>query len=118
MNKYDICTSNKIVNGKQCTIVWHVDDLKILHVNPNVVTDIMKQLELKYGTMSVTCGTKHTYVGINFKFDQDGTVQIKMCDCIKECIDEFPEEIKTSLTSPVATPLFDVNEDCEKLSKE
>jgi hypothetical protein len=86
-NEYDICTANKVINGKQCTIVWHVDDLKISHINPNVVTSVIKQLELKYGTMSVTRGTKHTYVGINFNFKQDGTVQIEMHNYIKECIE-------------------------------
>jgi hypothetical protein len=118
INEYDICTANKIINGKQCTIVWHVDDLKISHVDPNVVTTIIKQLELKYGAMSITRGAKHTYVGINFEFNKNGTVQIEMHDYIKECIDEFPEEIKSSSNSPAAAHLFDVNDDCNKLSKE
>ena len=26
INPYDTCVANKLVNGKQCTIVWHVDD--------------------------------------------------------------------------------------------
>jgi hypothetical protein len=29
INPYDFCMANKIINGKQCTIMWHVDDLKI-----------------------------------------------------------------------------------------
>ena len=28
INPYDRCTANKIVNGKQMTIVWHVDDVE------------------------------------------------------------------------------------------
>ena len=35
-NPYDPCIANKIVNGKQMTIVWHVDDLKSSHVDPRV----------------------------------------------------------------------------------
>ena len=27
MNDYDECTFNKMINGKQCTIQFHVDDL-------------------------------------------------------------------------------------------
>ena len=27
INQYDWCVANKIVNGEQLTIVWHVDDL-------------------------------------------------------------------------------------------
>ena len=30
-NKYDMCTFNKMVNGKQITVQFHVDDLKVSH---------------------------------------------------------------------------------------
>jgi hypothetical protein len=33
INPYDWCVANKMIDGKQCTIVWHVDDLKISHVD-------------------------------------------------------------------------------------
>ena len=46
-NEYDKCVANKIINGKQCTIIWHVDDLKISHVEQKVVNDIIKKLEDK-----------------------------------------------------------------------
>ena len=32
-NPYDWCVINKVINGDQCTIGWHVDDLKISHVD-------------------------------------------------------------------------------------
>jgi len=32
LNGYDRCITNKIINSKQCKIIWHVDDLKISHV--------------------------------------------------------------------------------------
>ena len=38
VNPYDPCVANKIVNGSQCTIVWHVDDLKVSHKDEGVVT--------------------------------------------------------------------------------
>ena len=28
LNPYDKCVANKNIEGKQCTIIWHVDDLK------------------------------------------------------------------------------------------
>ena len=33
INPYDSCVVNKTINGTQCMIVWHVDDLKISHVS-------------------------------------------------------------------------------------
>ena len=32
LNPHDTCVANKTVDGHQCTIVWHVDDLKISHI--------------------------------------------------------------------------------------
>ncbi len=42
INPYDPCFANKIINGKQCTILWHVDNLKISHVDAEVVSGIIK----------------------------------------------------------------------------
>ena len=33
-NKYDDCVVNKVINGSQMTVVWHMDDLKVSHVDP------------------------------------------------------------------------------------
>ena len=38
INPYDPCVANKMVNGAQCTVYWHVDDLKVFHVDEAVVT--------------------------------------------------------------------------------
>ena len=34
LNPYDTCVANKVIDGKQCTIAWYVDDNKISHVQP------------------------------------------------------------------------------------
>jgi hypothetical protein len=31
LNQYDPCVANKMVNGHQLTVSWHVDDLKVSH---------------------------------------------------------------------------------------
>ena len=37
--------ANCMIEGKQCTIAWYVDDTKISHVDPKVVTRIFQELE-------------------------------------------------------------------------
>jgi hypothetical protein len=32
VNPYDRCVVNKVIKGKQCIIIWHVDDLKLSHI--------------------------------------------------------------------------------------
>ena len=41
LNPYDACVANKEINGSQCTIIWHVDDLKISHNDPKVVDSVL-----------------------------------------------------------------------------
>ena len=33
INPYDPCVANKMMNGKQQTIFWNVDDCKLSHIN-------------------------------------------------------------------------------------
>jgi hypothetical protein len=41
--------ANKIVNGKQMTLCWHVDDMKVSHFERNKVDNMInKWLRLKY----------------------------------------------------------------------
>ena len=39
VNPYDPHVANKQVDGHQMTVVWHVDDLKVLHKNPEEITN-------------------------------------------------------------------------------
>ena len=43
-NKFDECTFNKMINGYQCTIQVHVDDLKLSHVEQIELNKIINQL--------------------------------------------------------------------------
>ena len=36
INSYEICVANLIVNGEQQTLTWHVDDIMLSHVNPQL----------------------------------------------------------------------------------
>ena len=38
LNPYDSCVTNKTINGKQLTLIWHVDNIKANHVEAEVVT--------------------------------------------------------------------------------
>ena len=45
INPYDPCVANKMIDRKQITVCWHVDDLKILCVDVNEVTKTIQCLE-------------------------------------------------------------------------
>jgi len=46
---YGWCVMNKSIEGKQCTVLWHVDDIKISHVSKNFVSNVIDYLSSRYG---------------------------------------------------------------------
>jgi hypothetical protein len=52
-------------------IVWHMGDLKISHVDPNVVGQIIRQLEAEFGNeapLSITRGKLQDYHGTRIDY--------------------------------------------------
>ncbi len=43
INPYDPCIANKMVNGSQMTIRWHVDDLMMSHLKQEEIMQVDKR---------------------------------------------------------------------------
>ena len=117
-NPYDWCGVNKVINGSQCTIVWHVDDLMISHKDHHVVTEIIRRLSDKYGIMmplTVNRGKVHEHLCMNFNFELIGEAQISMYQYIYSIIDGASDEYKVSsrehrvaIETPAPSNLYEV----------
>ena len=70
LNPYDRCVCNKLIKGKQCTIVFYVDDNKISHLDSNVVTDVIDIISKYFGELTVTRGSTHNILGMDLTFDK------------------------------------------------
>ena len=44
VNPYDPCVVNKMINGSQMTVTWHVDELKISHKESTEVKKFIRAL--------------------------------------------------------------------------
>jgi hypothetical protein len=122
INPYDRCVANKVINGKQCTIVWYVDDNKVSHVDPIVVTEVIDIMKGHFGDLTVSRGKKHRFLGMNIELTDDRKLKIEMKDQLQETVDMFTQleekEITETVTSPARPNLRDVNEECDKLTGE
>ena len=49
LNTYDKCTENKMINGKQCTIQWYVDNNKVIHVSADVIKEVIYITKIVFG---------------------------------------------------------------------
>ena len=66
VNPYDPCVANKMVNGHQMTVCWHVDDLKVSHKEESAVTSLAMKLSELYGSKTTICrGKVHEYLGMD-----------------------------------------------------
>ena len=61
-NKYDNCVVNKTINGHQMTVGWHVDNLKVSHIDVKEVGKSILQMEEAFSAdapLSVSRGKTH-----------------------------------------------------------
>jgi hypothetical protein len=101
-NPKDICVFNKEVQGVQCTITLHVDDLMVTSINEKLIDEVMDTLKSKYerpdAKLDVKEGNIHNYLGMTFDFTVNGKVKITMKKYVSELI------IFTSIKGNAATP--------------
>ena len=109
INPYDKCVANKQINGKQCTIVWYVDDVKISHAEEKVVRQVISDIERPFGKMNVTIGKEHEYLGMKVRITDDRKIEIDMREQIDEILESFGYNIEDGASTPAARHLMMVN---------
>jgi hypothetical protein len=112
VNDYDECTSNKMINGKQCTIQFHVDDLKISHVKQSVLDHIIDQINAEFGTvkkLAASYGKIHEYLGMTIDYSEDGKVKLTMYDYVEDILVEAPDDMDGTAVTVASDHLFTVN---------
>ena len=80
-----------------------MDDNKLSHKDPNIVTNILSKIEAKFPGHVITRGKDHVFLGIKFKFLDDQKVELNLSEYIEEAINESGLCIDQNATSPQAT---------------
>ena len=75
---------NKIIDGKQMTIAWHVDDLKVSHHDPAKIDELTKYLALIYGKITMKHGRVHDYLGMMLDYREKGKFKVMMKEYAKK----------------------------------
>ena len=77
-NAVDPCVLNRVVDGKQSTLLLHVDDIMVLSEIAGESKELYSYLESKFGKVSLHEGIKHNYLGMTFDFSSIGRVTVTM----------------------------------------
>ena len=123
INPYDPCIANRIVNGKQHTVSWHVDDLKSSHVDSKINDDFIQWIRTMYEDVTPvkpSRGKKHDYLAMSFDYSTPGAVVICMKKYIEKMLQEFPypNDIKGKAKTPAGEHLFIINDKGEYIGDE
>ena len=119
INPYDSCVANKDIDGQQCTITWHVDDLKISHFEEQVVRLIIQKIQDNFGQhseLSMHIGKRHDYLGMILDFTTPGVLEIDMSDYIQVILQDTPANLCGTSMVPAAKHLFTTRPDAPKIS--
>jgi hypothetical protein len=111
LSPYYSCVTNKVIHGKQMTICWHIDNLNVLHEDPQKVTAFGKFLNKMYRiSVLLHRGNVHNHLRMIFDYSHKGKVMVNTTEYIKNMISDFPEEIIGTKTSPASDHLFEVRD--------
>ena len=114
-NEYDMCTFNKMVNGEQVTVQFHVDDLKVSHKDQAVLDDFLDELRSEFGQeyeLAENKGLVHEYLGITINYSIASKLVFTMFNYLEDVIVKATEDLKNSRPYyPGNNRLFKVDED-------
>jgi hypothetical protein len=123
INPYDPCVANKVVEGKQLTVCWHIDDLKASHMDPTAIDSFAEWAKKLYGSigeLKVHRGKIHEYLGMKLDSSEPGKLKVDMVDYVQSMLNSFPQECHkgAQVASPWNENLFKVHPKSPKLPLE
>ena len=84
---------NNIIKVKHCPILWCVNDLKMLHVDSDVIYRVFSDIDAEYGNianMTITRGEIQKYLGMTKDYFFPSKIKFSMDDYIGKIIDNLP----------------------------
>ena len=108
-----------IFKVKQCTIIWHDNDLKTLRVDYDVISHVLADIDTVYGKiakMTITWGNIYKYLWTNINYFSPGKVTLAIVGSIGNMLDNIPEDIKWESATTDTHHIFVTAEDATKLS--
>ena len=102
-----------MVNGYQCTIQVHVDDLKLSHVQQEELNKIICQLNDVFGSdgdlLTALYRKIHEYMEMIIDWTIEGNVVFTMYGYLEDSLAEAPPDFDGEDVTPAISELFSVN---------
>jgi hypothetical protein len=114
-NIVDPCVFNKMVNGKQLTILLYVDDLLAMCEQEGPIMEFVQSLKDKFDNdVKYSMERDLSYLGMHLKIEQ-GRIEISMKSYVEALINEY--SITGVAASPAKSNLFSIDKSSKLLSE-
>ena len=87
LNLYDWCIINKIINSKQCTILWYVNNVKISYIDDTVIKKIIgkfNQVYRKKPSLTINREKIYNYLGMKLDYSTKEKISIYIKNYIEQ----------------------------------
>ena len=108
VNPYNLCVFNKVYEGEQVTVIFHVDDLLGVCILSEASEDLNEVLIKKYKKVKVTREKVHPYLSMIMNFKSPGVVTVANPGCMSDLVKEYGES--TPMSTLADENLFNVRE--------
>ena len=121
VNPHDPCVAKKTMHGKQLTITWHVDNIKVSCKDKLAVDEFIQLIQDEcenFTKVNPSRGKIHNCLAMTLDCNDKG--KVKMEKCIDAMCHKFPfpELIKNkTVTTPATKNLFKINPNANKLDQ-
>ena len=112
LNSYNLCMTNATINGHQMTMTWHVNELKVSHIDPFEITKFIVYLSGIYGG-ELTFHRRKVNDCIDLNYPERGAVKVSMVEYMHTVFKEFPEKLNGTFATPAAGHLLQVRDEGE-----
>ena len=115
-NAYDACVYNRTVNGVQCTVAVHVDDLLISCTDQTRIDDLIQGMRTSYGDVKTSAGPVVGYLGMTLDISVPDQAKITMVGYVEDML-KARGTGKVART-PARDDLFEIDADAAACSEE
>ena len=77
-DSYNPCIANMVINNHQMTVIWHIDDLKLLPMCTHQITKFALYLSNNYEKVTVRQGNIHNSLGMMMDHSKHGKLNVSM----------------------------------------
>ena len=108
INPHNPCVENNMINDKHMTVVWHIYDLKLSHVDSFEINEFAGYTSSIYVGLTAHRGKVHDYLGIELDYIKQGTVKVYMIKYLDSVLKESPEDFGVTSATLASEHLFKV----------